>query len=647
MVGCRRATCLIAMAGVGTILSATSTAFAVTYHVAAGTCSHGSGVGSDSSDGLGRSTALLTVQKCLDKMRAGDTCQIHTGTYTGDFECCGNGTTTPTPMNGTASAPTRILGAPGDVATLNGTSSQTVPNKDASPRTDQNTANVGTITFWNSGGNGADYFEVGGLTINPGRGATIVASGGSHGYLHDITVTSLSSYTGLTTSVGGVTHQSENSGIFFLFNTTDVFVSNLTLGNGGTIVPANIFMIGAGDRFHARNLNLADFRGALERQRGFTGVWEFVKVRNYQPWTGDDGTLIGLYNAGPMQMRYIDVKETSNTYTLQGYRWAAGHRNFDCSFPIGISLFSNWTYEDANKVDENWSVLGVDDPGPGCGQENYTGAWNNAFINAYKGLQVWKNTSPSSTSDCSMFTFSHNAYQNVTTPVTGGLSACSYSGTETGRVSGTLNVSSEHVPNAGALVINTGRSDVVGDAKVFPPPVGGGSTVDIGAWESGAGAWPYEFQVSKTVAKNPVTQTIRLCWASGVPGCDFTFYWWDPYSNNSAARSGPPGKFILELDQNGGFHSGRTGVAAGFGPLFTTGVQNSSNRFYDVPLGTLAPNQTYYVRVITAINDSWSAGDNGGWGTWSQGFYRFQLGTGSGDPTPPANVNNVRRTDQN
>jgi hypothetical protein len=69
-----------------------------------------------------------------------------------------------------------------------------------------------------------------------------------------------------------------------------------------------------------------------------------------------------------------------------------------------------------------------------------------------------------------------------------------------------------------------------------------------------------------------------------------------------------------------------------------SGDVNSTSRFHDIPAGTLSAGRYYYVRLRVGETNDWmkSGGDamasNGGWGTWSVGFYRFVVGAGALEP---------------
>ena len=588
--------------------------------------------------------AYNTMQEGLSATLSSDTLYVRAGTYNGDFECCGSGGTTV--MNGTASAPTRILGYAAETAILVGSGSQTIIDKDTDGQ--RSASNIATLYMYSVSGDGPSYAEIGNLTIQPGNNAAIVAAEGNDLYLHDIIMSDLSAYVGLTASTGSPcsqTQAAEDSGIFWLYNTGRVFMERVTVSNGGTAHVGNLVFFGndASNGFHARMLDISDFKGALQRWGGAYGQWEFVKVRNYLPWCPDDGTFIIQYNSAPTMMRYIDVKEGTNSYSLQGTRYGAGHRNTSPGpSPVASTWYTSWTYEDFNGADQDWAVVGVSELN--TGHTNSYVSRNNAFVEAYRGQWVtYSSGTTIASSECGFFQSGYNAYQNATTPIDcgGNCSACSGITSETGRVTGSLSLNSTtHIPAGGSPVINAGDNATYGDALKFPPPIGGGSRIDIGAYEAGASSWPYDFQVQKTITtKDPASQTIRLCWDTAASSCDFTFYWWDAWNIDADARTGAPDIFQVEIDTSTAFNSGRSGVAAGFGALYHT-QQASSNRFWDVPAGTLTNGQSYYVRVRTAQTDDYRPTNSAGWSPWSLGFYRFTVDNGT-DSTAPTAISNL------
>jgi hypothetical protein len=241
---------------------------------------------------------------------------------------------------------------------------------------------------------------------------------------------------------------------------------------------------------------------------------------------------------------------------------------------------------------------------------------------------------------CNMVDWDYNVYVNTTSPVVYSGSGCTVTTGPNDQSLSSVN-ETNHVPNAGSALIDAGRPDTFEGTPYFPVPVGGGNTIDAGAHEFGAGSWPYEYQTIATVTKNPATQTIRICWASGQSNCDVTIPLWDPWVLESSARCSTPDWYEVHVDPSNSFRSGNGSVAAGFGPFYENET-NSSNRFHDIPSGRLSSGTSYYVQVrVGETNARWAngadcKGSNGGWGPWSLGFYRFD--TGSSGIAPPRNL---------
>lgn len=616
--------------------------------------------------GGGSFNAYKTVQECLNVLNAanGDVCDIRSGTYTtsGGYECCGaSGATVPV---GTAAAPWKIIGHAGEIATLASSGGQSLPTASSS-----STPDTGTLVLASSSGTKPAYGEIGNLTVNPGIGGALVFYRQAHHLnVHDIVVTDASAYSPGAETTCSPNSPAEASGLFMFYELHDSLLRNISVSNGGVIKPMNIFWGGVsgpgagnsdGTGVTVENLYAADFRGALERDGGSTWVWQFITVRNYEPWCGDDGTGLKLYNAGPTQLRYVDFKESASgtsQISLQAYHFAFGQRNTNgCSVspdPIGMMILTNSTYEasSARNSSQEWAPWGVNEIDAGEGNSVQYHVDDSVVINAGCGHEYSRSSGPvpASSSNCGMWSIRNNAYQNVFNGVVcEGSTTCTWStDTETGRVcSGgstcptTLNLATDHIPNLGSPVIDAGRSDTYGGTKVLPPPIGGGLVSDIGARERGvttqyngtAAAPPYDFEIQKVIAKNPTTSTIRIGWDSSCATCDFIIYPWDAYYQASGARaSGAPSWFTLQIDPATHFKSGNATNAFGMAPMYST-VQNSSNRFFDVPTNSgMVNGGTYYVRVRSANANVERTCDDTGWGIYSQGFYRFTVDSAGG-----------------
>jgi hypothetical protein len=140
------------------------------------------------------------------------------------------------------------------------------------------------------------------------------------------------------------------------------------------------------------------------------------------------------------------------------------------------------------------------------------------------------------------------------------------------------------------------------------------------------------------VTKDPVSETIRVCWDAGLSECDVLIPLWDAWAQEANARATVPDWYQIEVDPENHFHSGGPGVAPGFGPFYKSGDVNSTNRFHDIPAGTLSAGSYYYIRLRVGETNDWmksgsdALASNGGWGTWSVGFYRFVVGAGTLEP---------------
>ena len=138
----------------------------------------------------------------------------------------------------------------------------------------------------------------------------------------------------------------------------------------------------------------------------------------------------------------------------------------------------------------------------------------------------------------------------------------------------------------------------------------------------------------KSIARDPATDTVRICWATGQSGCDLTIPLWDPWAMDPDTRDSTPDHYWFEVDPANHFRSGNAGAAPGFGAFYSALAAaggNGANRFHDIPAGTLDGASAYYVRVRvgeqTALDDARGAGP----GPWSVGFYRFDF-----EASPPA-----------
>jgi hypothetical protein len=112
-----------------------------------------------------------------------------------------------------------------------------------------------------------------------------------------------------------------------------------------------------------------------------------------------------------------------------------------------------------------------------------------------------------------MFDLDYNAYIDVWQPFrqrNSSSSSCPPLGPGAHSFEFFTVLENDHVPGAGSALIDTGHDGLVGSTPWFPVPEGGGRRIDFGAYEYGAGSWPYDFQVIAAVTKDPVSETIRV-----------------------------------------------------------------------------------------------------------------------------------------
>lgn len=610
--------------------------------------------GSDAScNGLANAPAAATpacafagVQRGLNVMKGRDTLWIHQGTYTGNFNCCGHGDSSIEAALGTGSQPTRVLGWPGDTVILRGGAGQARPTISVWGQT-----NLATLTF--RCGNGGDctsgvphatYVEIGNLTIRSGYGAAITIPRGERVYLHDLRFDDQSLY------LGGAGSAAEDTGLIWLHLGQFIFADNIVVNSSadpiaGTRRPVILFNCGVCREGRFRMIDMADIeQGGLEAKHGRASTtWEFIKVRNWTPWRLDDGALNDIYNSSVTTMRYISVAEAPGAGgPIWGY---VNARRTDCINSAGPnSLYvTNMHGEDDAHGPDNYGMVGMTaSQSNGCMIHDLR-IYNSVAERFTTG--ILSIAAPAGGASCNMFHWDYNAFVNVITPLDYGGTGCNVSigphSLQTASVPET-----DHRPQSASPLIDAGVSDTFAGTPWFPPPAGGGSRIDIGAYEYNAGNWPYEFDVIASVIKNPALQDITICWGTGVAGCAATIPLWDPWVQTSAARSTAPDWYQVQIDPANHFHSGNGVVSKGFGAFHDSGAVNSANRYYVVPSGVLQDSQQYYVQVRVAENNVYMAGgsdslgSNGGWGPWSVGFYRFEVN--SSGMQPPTNLRIVR-----
>jgi hypothetical protein len=565
-------------------------------------------------------------------MSGGDTLWIHGGTYVGDFNCCGGGSTSP--PQGSADQPTRVLGWPGDTVVLQGTTSQTLANH-LTPTWGQN--NLATITF-KCGNGGSDctgsdphtrYLEVGNLTVRSGNAGAIALARAEHVYLHDLIFDNQSLY------LGGAGPPDETTGLIWVSFGFNIFAENLVVNSSADPTPGKrrpviLFNCGNCAEGKFRLIDMADVeQGNLEAKHGNRSLtWEFVRLRNWTPWRRDDGGLLDIYNSSVITMRFISVAEAPSPLgPIWGYMSARRSNCANAAAPNSLYVTNMYSEEDTHGPD-TYGIVSLDGFSAGGCQINDVRYYNSVAERFTIALNA--RAGPNGGASCNMYDWDFNAFVDVTEPLRYMASGCTV-----GIGSRSLVLASvpevDHQPQGGSPVIDAGSDTRFGSTPWFPAPVGGGGRIDIGAYEHGGGSWPYDFQVVASVGKNPVTQSIRICWATAVQGCDVLIPLWDPWAQEPAARRSTPDWYQVQIDPVNHFRSGNGGVAKGFGSFYDSGPTNSANRYHDVPANSLTGAPQYYVQVRVAENNThWSGGSdslgsNGGWGPWSVAFYRFAM----------------------
>jgi len=593
---------------------------AADYHVAQGTCTHGSGAGSDSNSGSSRSAAFLTVQKCLSVLTPGSTCWIHSGDYVGDFE-------TPAPLVATKLTPTRILGAAGDTAILTGTTSQTAYSSSTYYQD-----NIATLSIKATTSVASQYFEIGNLTLRTGNSSALVMTRAQHVYLHDLKFDNQSRY-----AMGSA----ESNGIINAYSLTDFFADRITVSNGGTIATFNVFSLQYAFDGKVRMLDVSDIKGGVEQAHFNRNVtFEFVRMRNFRAWTDDDGAVRDSYNSSYAVDRYWSAKEASSGSPSPVWGWRNARRT-DATLGQRSSLYQASVYfEKASVTAGNYGAWAHSGTGTGGSQVPDFRVYNSVAERFPMGILA--TTESASGDDCLRHENKFNAYIGITIlPVDGTRSSCGSAWSKHAtEIVPASSGATDQIPTTGSALIDKGSSDTFAGTPYFPPPIGGGSRIDIGAYEFGAGPWPYEFQTIATTNK----LTPRICWGTGISGCDVIIPLWDPTSLFTSSRTSATDVFWVEIDGSNAFRTGNSTTAAGFGAMHASGAVASANKFYDVPAAALQNQRDYYVQV--RVGESTSPDNEGrGPGPWSLGFYRFRVDTGAPNATPPPNVNNLRRTD--
>jgi hypothetical protein len=223
--------------------------------------------------------------------------------------------------------------------------------------------------------------------------------------------------------------------------------------------------------------------------------FEWVRVRNWTPWTLDDGALNDSYNASATLMRYISVQEApSNAEPVWGYTSArrsiqsctdGSNRGPNSQYLV------NWYAEDDQKGGDSYGATNLHLSHPANGADgscaNDERVYNSVFENF--NVAIYAQPGPVGADACNMFDFDYNAYIDVWQPFrqrNSSSSSCPPLGPGAHSFEFFTVLENDHVPGAGSALIDTGHDGLVGSTPRFPVPEGGGRRIDIGAYEYGA-----------------------------------------------------------------------------------------------------------------------------------------------------------------
>jgi hypothetical protein len=580
--------------------------------------------------------AYNTLQEGLDATGNSDTLYIRLGSYTGDFECCGHGDATTEHVTGTVSAPTRVLGYNGEAVTLTGTTGQTSISY-SGPLFSLNTA---TFQFRCDGGSdgtcvASTYAEFGGVTIVSGNSAAVSFPKVSFGYLHDVVVSDVTNYTQGNGEAFGVIQAESASNVYV--NNVDITPAN----TGGALKSMNLFMFHGAADVYVRDVNASGFAGGIEQGHYQTRnlTTDFVRVLNWRPWTDDDGGLRDSYNSPFYVARYVAATEAAGGgHVLYGYFNSRPNGDNGLFDTTSLYVVNTYISAAAKRIGDAFGCWHHHDTFDSSeGQTNDWRVFNSACDTVETGLLKMPDGGATS-AQCQWHQNAYNACVNITNCIDDSRdSTCGPfydigTGTVVATNKTTAGVNSDLSLTSVSSLRDTGYPGTYGSTLYFPPPVGGGARVDIGAYEFGAGSWPYEFQVQKTIAKNPSTTAIRICWNTSASSCDFTLPLWDSSAIGAfSSRTSTVDQYWIDVDPSNGFRSGGTGAAAGFRALYAA-QQGSTAVFHDIPAGTLTDGQSYYVRV--RVGEQVTPATNGsGPGPWSLGFYRFTVNSSGSSQT--------------
>lgn len=587
-----------------------------TFHVAAGSCIHGSAACSDSNDGLSRLTPLCTLQAAINKLTPGtsDSIQVHTGTFTDDAEFPNwndTGGASPT-------SPITIQGAPGDAPSgiiLRGSTSQ-----DSASAPAVTSGNAGVLRIAGSTGtppNRIKNIRIKDLTVNPGNLRGIYINKASYIEIDNVDfVNWQGTLPGLCNSQGS--GGACNSSAVVVATAADhLTLKNSSATNNGVQVQgvSGLQLTSGLDDVLIYNNVVQDFNGGcVHGSSSGSGHGRIAYInndfRNCQGNT-DEQSMLQSYNNQ-------DTMIYGNLFVIpaNGNTWGAisCRRTSYCSDSSSCSIIGNtivnlktssvfgvrFNNPDAftcrNNIFHGFDTLGQayiknqslvsDCPGCPCTPLNLI---CNTFNEDYN--YVYKKPPDQSGGTGSAAFVTTNGISNNTS------SGCTQiPGPHTVVTSAnTDNLDGNYVPNPGSPVVNTGD-------PLLGVPLGGGTRKDIGVFDLGSpGTFPQNF--NPVTVTSSATPTIR--WG-GTPGAGDIVI---------TPRNNPPitqAYYRVQIDMVPSFDS--LGI---WTPLIDTTLIPSTATSYTV--ATALGDGPYFVRVT--LSDATLQKEQ----EWSDPFYRFDV----------------------
>lgn len=305
---------------------------------------------------------------------------------------------------------------------------------------------------------------------------------------------------------------------------------------------------------------------------------------------------------GATNRKYIHLYKDTRGSRLTGNIF------YKMKFPMVLQDSGNITV-DHNIFDQNDAGLG-----------DSTGGYNNVHHNVFSRIlsSIWAGSLGTNTAKYNIFYWDSNRGSASAVGIPSGMDATNIAQSfSTAVLDSTINGLFMDPSNA-SLVLRDYRprstaSQLIDkdDPPLYPVPVGGGTKIDIGAYESGAGVWPYAYQ-PQVVVNDP---TPKITWTFEDhdniligPGTDFQT------------------RYQVQIDTSPVFTSG-----GAWRPYIDSGAIAGGSLSYTVPdARPLTPGTTYYARIRNS-DDS----EPGKWGMWSY-VYPFQMASIPGQPTPSA-----------